>query len=118
MNNFSFAGNLTKDPELRKTQSGKSVCGFSVALNDGDKTTYVDCIAWDKGGEIIAQYCKKGDRLSGHGRLSNRSWEHEGRKHYKTEIIVSHFDLPPKAKGESIQDPPPENNLLDDEIPF
>lgn len=123
MNIFCFAGNITKTPETRSTQSGKSVVSFSVAINEGkDKTEFVNCIAWEKTGELIAQYCKKGDRLSGSGRLQTRKYDDSnGVTKYVTEVVVTQFDFPPKAKG----DPQDEAQEafdpmadLDDEIPF
>lgn len=117
MNVFSFSGNLTRDPELRKTQDGKSVCSFTVALNRMNKATFVDCVIWEKGAETLAQYCKKGDRIAGSGRLSNRSWvQEDGQKRYKIEVVVTQFDLPPKQKTEDHQSY--DENTDEDEIPF
>jgi len=118
MNVFCFSGNICRDIELRATQSGKQVANFSVAINEGkDKTEFVNCIAWEKTGELISQYCKKGDRLSGTGRIQTTKWEDkEGNTRYKTEIVVTQFDFPPKRSNA-------ESNTSDeddfgDEIPF
>jgi len=101
MNVFAFAGNITKDIELKTTTGGKKVASFGIAINEGkDKTTFLNCVAWEKTAELLEQYCSKGDRLSGSGRIEVRSWEHEGQKRYATEVIISQFDFPPKAKGE------------------
>ena len=87
MRGFSKAiitGNLTRDPELRSTPSGNSVCSFSVAVNRVYKDTngeqkedvsFIDCSAWGRLGEMIAQYAKKGTGVLVSGRLSQRSWE-------------------------------------------
>ena len=94
-----IAGNLTRDPELRSTPSGASVCSLSVAVNrtyrgtDGEnkeEVSYIDCSAWGKLGELIAQYAKKGTGVLISGRLSQHSWEdkNNGGKRSRIEIVV------------------------------
>ncbi len=118
MNVFCFAGNITKDIDLRSTSSGKSVASFSVAINEGkDKTTFINCVAWEKTAELISQYCQKGDRLSGTGRLENRTWEKDGQKHYATDIVIVQFDFPPKRNSGGEQSESPADDM-DDQIPF
>lgn len=121
MNIFVFAGNVTKDPELKTTPAGKSVCSFSVAINEGkDKTTFVNCVAWEKTAELLSQYVQKGDRLSGSGRLDVRSYEKDGEKKYVTEIVVNQFDFPPKRNEPTKQSMAAVHggNEMDDPIPF
>lgn len=104
MNVFCFAGNICNDIELRSTQSGKRVAGFSIAINEGkDKTEFVNCVAWEKTAELLHQYCSKGDRLSGSGRIQTRKWEdQQGQTRYATECIIEKFDFPPKkSNGDS-----------------
>jgi len=88
-------GNLTRDPELRQTPNGQSVCSFSLALNrsykgsDGnwvESTDYVDIVCWGPLGERVAQYLTKGRPCLVHGRLQSRSWEQEGQKRSKVEV--------------------------------
>jgi len=88
-------GNLTRDPELRQTPNGQSVCSFSLALNrsyktsDGDwqeATDYVDIVAWGPLGERVGQYLTKGRPCLVHGRLQSRSWEQDGQKRSKVEV--------------------------------
>lgn len=96
-----IAGNLTRDPELRSTSTGSSVCAFSVAVNrtyrsqDGstkEDVSYIDCSAWTKLGETIAQYAKKGDGILVSGRLNQRSWEDKsGNKRSSVEVVVDDF---------------------------
>ena len=66
-------GNLTRTPESRSTQSGTSVCKLGLAVNrkfkDSEDTCFVDCVAFGKVGEVIQQYCDKGDPLLIEGRL-------------------------------------------------
>ena len=106
MRGFSKAiitGNLTRDPELRSTGSGNSVCSFSVAVNrtyrssDGENkedVSYIDCSAWGRLGEMIAQYAKKGSGVLVSGRLNQRSWEDKtGNKRSSVEIVVEDFNF-------------------------
>ena len=107
MRGFSKAiitGNITRDPELRSTPGGASVCSFSVAVNrtyrgaDGEnkeEVSFIDCSAWGKLGEMIAQYGKKGSGVLVSGRLSQRSWEDKngGGKRSRTEIVVEDFNF-------------------------
>lgn len=98
-----IAGNLTRDPELRNTPSGATVCSFSVAVNrtyrgaDGtnkDEVSYIDCTAWGKQAETIAQYLKRGGGILVSGRLSQRSFEgKDGVKRSRTEIVVEDFNF-------------------------
>lgn len=105
MNVLCIAGNLTRDPELRSTNTGKQVASFSIAINEGkDKTEFVNCVAWEKTAELINQYCKKGDRLSCNGKIATRSWEQDGQKKYATEMIVHQFDFPPKGNQSNPQE--------------
>jgi len=91
-------GNLTRDPELRQTPTGQQVCSFSLALNrsykaaDGEwqeATDYIDIVAWGPLGERVAQYLAKGRRCLVQGRLQSRSWEQEGQKRSKVEVLAT-----------------------------
>ena len=96
-NQVILMGNLTRDPELRQTPNGQSVCGFSLALNrsykgsDGqwqEATDYIDVVAWGPLGERVAQYVTKGRPVLVNGRLQSRSWEQEGQKRSKVEVVA------------------------------
>ena len=114
MRGFSKAiitGNLTRDPELRNTPNGASVCGFSVAVNrvyrdsNGEQkedVSFIDCSAWGKLGEMIAQYAKKGSGVLVSGRLDQRSWDDKttGQKRSRTEIVVEDFNFVGAPNGE------------------
>jgi single-strand DNA-binding protein len=91
-------GNLTRDPELRQTPNGQNVCSFSIALNRSyrdsngewqEATDYVDIVAWGPLGERVAQYLSKGRRVLVQGRLQSRSWEQEGQKRSKVEVLAN-----------------------------
>jgi single-strand DNA-binding protein len=96
-NQVTLMGNLTRDPELRQTPNGQNVCSFSLALNrsykgaDGnwqEATDYVDVVAWGPLGERVAQYLSKGRPCLINGRLQSRSWEQEGQKRSKIEVVA------------------------------
>ena len=102
LNRVILIGRLTRDPELRYTPSGTAVASFSVANNrtyavSGEKkeqVSYFDCIAWSKLGEIITEYCKKGQRIAIEGRLQQRRWEdQENNKKSKIELVVENFQF-------------------------
>ena len=97
-NQVVLLGNLTRDPELRNTPNGQSVCSFSLALNrsykgsDGnwqEVTDYVDIVAWGPLGERVSQYLSKGRKALVSGRLQSHSWEQDGRKRSKVEVVAN-----------------------------
>ena len=98
LNKVMIIGRLTRDPELRTTPSGASVCQVGLATNyvynnkeTGQKVEQVEyhnVVLWRKLGEIAAQYLKKGQQVYIEGRLQTRSWDGtDGKKNYKTEIV-------------------------------
>lgn len=99
MNKVTLVGRLARDPELRSTNSGTSVCSFSVAVDrrykrDGQPgADFFNCTAWGKTGKIINQYLKKGRQIALEGRLENHSYEKDGHKLTATNVIVESFDF-------------------------
>jgi single-strand DNA-binding protein len=98
INQVILMGNLTRDPELRTTPSGQSVCSFSLAVNrawqgqDGqtqEAVDYFDITAWGKLGELVNQYMAKGRKCLVQGRLSYRAWEQDGQKRSKVEVVAN-----------------------------
>lgn len=98
VNQVILMGNLTRDPELRQTPSGQSVVSFSLALNRSYKdqsgewqeaTDYIDVAAWGPLAERVAQYMTKGRRCLVQGRLQSRSWEQDGQKRSKVEVLAN-----------------------------
>ncbi len=97
-NQVVLMGNLTRDPELRTTPNGQSVCSFSLALNRRyrsagseewtEATDYVDIVAWGSLGERVAQYLTKGRPALVSGRLQSSSWEQDGKKRSKVEVVA------------------------------
>lgn len=98
LNQVTLMGNLTRDPELRQTPSGQTVTSFSLALNRSYKdqsgewqevTDYVDIVCWGPLAERVAQYLSKGRRCLVQGRLQSRSWEQDGQKRSKVEVLAN-----------------------------
>jgi single-strand DNA-binding protein len=103
-NKVVLMGNLTRDVEMRTTPSGQSVANFSIAVSRSwkdqsgqtqEQTSFINCVAWGKAGEIIAQYVKKGDPLLVSGRLDQRSWDDKdsGQKRSTIEVNVEDFNF-------------------------
>lgn len=94
-----MVGRLANDPELRTTQSGKSVCSFPLAVDrkykhEGQPTAdFFKCTAWGRIAEVIDQYMTKGKQIAISGRLQTGSYEKDGVKHYTTDIIVEKMDF-------------------------
>lgn len=95
-------GNLTRDPETRTTPNGQNVTSFTIAVGrtwkgaDGqmqDQTSFINCVAWGRTGETIAQYMNKGSAILVSGRLDQRSWEDKesGQKRSAVEVNVEDF---------------------------
>lgn len=135
MNKAQYIGRLTKDPELRSTQSGTAVCSFSLAVprsytgaNEERKTDYIDCVAWRGIGETIAKYVKKGHKLAVCGRMESRKYEdRNGNTHTVLECIVEDMDLlEQKREEESGYVQPPQSRKAapvyapeeNDDLPF
>ena len=98
LNQVTLMGNLTRDPELRQTPTGQSVTSFSLALNRSYKdasgewqeaTDYIDIVCWGPLAERVAQYLSKGRRSLVQGRLQSRSWEQDGQKRSKVEVLAN-----------------------------
>lgn len=91
-NTILLIGRLTKDSELKYTESEMAVCSFSLAIDRDfkkDEADFINCKAFSKLGETINKYTKKGDLVGLRGRLQSRNYEDkEGKKHYVTEVIA------------------------------
>jgi single-strand DNA-binding protein len=109
INKVELYGNLTRDPEVKALPSGQQVANFSVATNrtfknkEGQKqeqVEYHNVVAFGRTAEVIGQYLKKGRPIFVEGRLQTRTWEKDGAKQYRTEILVETFQFGPSAGGE------------------
>lgn len=107
MNKVFLIGNLSKDPELRTTNSGKSVCTFSIAVNrrkdkDGNSTAdFFSIVAWRQLAELCGKYLAKGRKVSVVGELQNRRYEaNDGTERHVTEIVANEIEfLTPKGES-------------------
>ena len=110
-NKVILMGNLTRDPETRTTTSGQSVTSFSLAVSrswrgqDGqqqEQTSFINCTAWGKAGETIAQYVQKGNPILVSGRLDQRSWDDKetGQKRSTIEVNVEDFNFVSGGRSE------------------
>lgn len=92
LNKAILNGRLTKAPELKQTNSGKSVCGFTIAVDrnrDREKTDFVPIVAWGKTAEFVNQWFGKGDLITIVGRIEVRTYEdNDGNKRTATEIVA------------------------------
>lgn len=121
INKAMIYGNLTRDPELKALPSGIQVCSFSLATNrvfndrDGKRQELVDyhnIVVFGKQGENCAKYLSKGNGAYIEGRIQTRSWDKDGVKQYRTEIIADRVQFGPK--GGSGSSPAPSNDNKSD----
>ena len=125
VNKVLLLGNIGKDPELKSTPSGKSVCNFSLATTErwsgqdgqkNEKTTWHNIVAWGKQGEVIAKHFSKGKPIFIEGRIDNRSYEDkDGNKKYISEVVVSNFSFVGGRSDSGSSDVP---QPPDDDLPF
>ena len=126
LNMVQLIGNLTKDPESRAAGS-HTIVGFSIAVNrkskgsDGqakEEVSFFDCEAWNKTGELVMQYCKKGRSVLVVGRLQQDRWEKDGVKRSKIKVVADNIQfLGAKPEGEE-QAAPAEAGIGDPDAPF
>ena len=94
INRVVLVGRMTRDPELRRTNTGAAVTSFTLALNrnynsaDGQQADYINCVVWNKVAENVAQYCSKGSLVGVEGRLRSRTYDNaQGQRVYVTEVV-------------------------------
>lgn len=124
INHVMLIGNLTKDIELSKTKTGKTLTRFCVGVRRNENTSdFLYCEAWGRTAEVLHQYCQKGSRIAVEGSLQSSSYETNGKRSYKTIVVVSRIELlGSKNKAEApadeyvdIGDTP---DITEDELPF
>lgn len=144
LNKALIIGNLTRDPEMKSLPSGVAVTSFSLATNrvwrdkDGgrqESTDFHNIVVFGRQAETTAQYLKKGDMALVEGRIQTRSWESDGVKKYRTEIVADRIQFGPKNSGGGGSTKPdsqeqkssgddsqdfeyPEEDINPDDIPF
>ena len=94
MNVVILMGRMTRDPELKYTSGGKAYTSFTLAVQKTkDDAEFIDCIAWEKTAETIAEYFRKGRKVLVQGRLNVSSYEQNGEKRKSTKVVVSSFEF-------------------------
>ena len=124
MNKVILTGNLTKDVEMRCTQSGKEMARMSIAVNQGygDKQTtdFFNLTAWEKTANLCGKYLSKGSKVLVEGRLKNNNYEKDGVKHYGVDVIVESIEFM-DSKGSSKKKAANDYDdgaIDDDDMPF
>lgn len=126
INSVALLGNVGRDPETKTLPSGTVASTFSLATSerykdkDGewqDVSEWHNIVSYGKVAEVIRDYVSKGSKLYIQGKLTTRSWEKDGQKHYRTEVVVSEIVLL-DGKGEKKQTQAPQETVSDDDIPW
>ena len=132
MNKVVLIGRLTRDPEVRYTQTNNTlVASFTLAVNrrfvrqgEERQADFINIVAWSKTGEFCSKYFKKGQQVAVIGRIQTRTWDDEqGQKHYVTEVVAEEVYFAGDKKPESVEDNSFFNNenynsLEGDGLPF
>lgn len=148
INRVVISGNLTREPELRRTQSGMAILGFGVAVNDRrknnqtgeweDRPNFVDVSVFGNRAESLSNILAKGMKVAVEGKLRYSSWERDGQKRSKLEVVADEVELPPRQNGQQggcrqpqpapqrqqqmampmRQQPVADTSVYDDDIPF
>lgn len=109
INRVNITGNLTRDPELRSTQGGTQVLHLGVAVNDRrrnpqtgnweDYPNFIDCVMFGTRAEAIQRYLTKGTKVAIEGRLRYSSWERDGQKRSKIEVVIDEIEFMSSRQG-------------------
>ena len=121
INKVILMGRLTRDPEMRHTNSGTPVTTFSLAINSGygenQRTDFVNCLAWNKTAEFVTKYFTKGKMIIVIGRITTRSWEtQDGKRAYATEVVANEVSFGETKSSQQTATQPPMQD--DDFTPF
>jgi len=124
INRVAVSGHLTRDPELRATVGGTQVLSFGIAVNDRRKNpksgewedypNFVDCTMFGTRAEKIHRYLSKGCKVAIEGKLRYSSWERDGQRRSKLEVIVEEIEF---LSHQQVAEPEPED-FYDEDIPF
>lgn len=99
INRVTLVGRITKDIEIRKTQSNDSVCSFTVAVDrrfrqEGQQNAdFINCVAWKQGADFLGRYASKGTIVGVEGRIQTRSYDGQNGKVYITEVIAENVQI-------------------------
>lgn len=117
INTVTLIGRVVRDIEIKTTNSGKSVASFALAVDGYGKdadASFIDCVAWNKAAELLAEYAPKGKQIGITGRLQTRIWEKDDIKRKATEVIIDQFQFLSDAKGSNNTAPATERYAEDD----
>ena len=113
MNSCNFVGRLTAEIELRRTNNGKAVASYSLAVKRprvADTTDFIEFVTWEQGAEYLAQYAKKGDVVAACGTLQPRSWtDKDGNKRKAFEVVTTSVELLSSKKNAENNNQPTQN---------
>jgi single-strand DNA-binding protein len=131
MNLVVLTGRLARDPELKYGQSGTAYCRFTLAVNRvaKDEADFIGCTAFGKTAEIVGEYLRKGSMIGVQGRLQTSSYEVNGEKRYRTDVIIDRVEFLESKSSSTVSEntvnipksPEPVENSYeedDDEFPF
>ena len=121
MNIAILMGRMVKDPELQYTSNGKAVTKFTLAVKrefNREEADFINCIAWEKRAETIAEYFKKGQRIAIQGRIKVSNYDKNGNTVWKTDIIVDKFEFIESNNNNSQNEDSKKQYNDDDKFPF
>lgn len=123
LNKAQIIGNLTRDPELKTTNSGSQLVNLAVATNyktkESEKVEYHNVTLWGKLADVANNYLSKGSKVFIEGRIETQSWESEGKKMYRTHIIGQQLIMLNKVEKKTEVTTSPSNEPIDiDDLPF
>ena len=132
LNDVNLQGRFCREPELKTTTSGTSVCSFTLAVDrdyskEEKQVDFINCVAWRQTAEFISRYFNKGSMILVQGSLQTRSYEKDGQKREVVEVVVdkAHFCGEKKNDSKTVYDngqpsakPTPEIEFKDEGLPF
>ena len=129
INNVVLVGRMTRDAELRMTQSNTAVASFTLAVNrpfknqNGEREAdFINCVIWRQAAENLANWCKKGALVGITGNIQTRNYENQqGQRVYVTEVLANSFQLLESRSQQHFSNNPPANDpmdISDEDLPF
>lgn len=130
MNKVILMGRLTKDPEVRYTNGGKTIGSFSIAVDRRFKSEgqpeadFFTCVTFGKQAEFVEKYLKKGTKILLGGQIQNNNYEKDGVKHYNTQIVVDEIEFAESKRSQSEESSSKDDGFMaipddaGDELPF
>lgn len=130
MNKAILMGRLTKDPEVRYTNGGKTIGSFSIAVDRRFKSEgqpeadFFTCVTFGKQAEFVEKYLKKGTKILLSGQIQNNNYEKDGVKHYNTQIVVDEIEFAESKRSQSEEPSSKDDGFMaipddvGDELPF